>query len=79
MSTPCILVCVIDDRSGYCFGRGCTSDEISKWTNYPDDEHNKKTSDLNTRFEMVERKPRRPKTRRSIIAGLKNNFSRTIS
>ncbi|MFN7125398.1 MAG: DUF1289 domain-containing protein, partial [Allorhizobium sp.] len=34
MESPCILVCSIDDKTGYCFGCGRTRDEIGLWTSY---------------------------------------------
>jgi len=30
--SPCILVCVLDRRSGHCLGCGRTGDEITRWT-----------------------------------------------
>ena len=31
MISPCILVCSIDTKTGYCFGCGRTRDEIAAW------------------------------------------------
>ncbi|MGE0733958.1 MAG: DUF1289 domain-containing protein [Alphaproteobacteria bacterium] len=36
MKSPCILVCQLDHRTGYCFGCGRTGDEIMRWTSYTD-------------------------------------------
>lgn len=32
IESPCILVCVLDSKSGYCFGCGRTSEEIASWS-----------------------------------------------
>jgi predicted Fe-S protein YdhL (DUF1289 family) len=34
MESPCILVCSIDLKTGYCFGCGRTREEIGAWTLY---------------------------------------------
>lgn len=31
IESPCILVCVMDRRTGFCFGCGRTRDEIATW------------------------------------------------
>ena len=31
IATPCIAVCIIDPRSGLCFGCGRTLPEIARW------------------------------------------------
>ncbi|MGE6784651.1 DUF1289 domain-containing protein [Ensifer adhaerens] len=67
MESPCILVCSIDDKTGYCFGCGRTRDEIGRWTLYTDGERRAIMNALPARLDTVERKPRR-ETRRSRIA-----------
>ncbi|MDR6758548.1 putative Fe-S protein YdhL (DUF1289 family) [Mycoplana sp. BE70] len=67
MESPCILVCSIDDVTGYCFGCGRTRDEIGGWTQYSSDERRSIIADLPARLATVERKPRR-ETRRSRMA-----------
>lgn len=67
MESPCILVCSIDDKTGYCFGCGRTREEIGNWTNFSGDERRAIMAGLAARLETVERKPRR-ETRRSRIA-----------
>lgn len=67
MESPCILVCSIDDKTGYCFGCGRTRDEIGNWTLYTDAERHAVMIALPARLETVERKPRR-ETRRSRMA-----------
>lgn len=67
MESPCILVCSIDDKTGYCFGCGRTRDEIADWTSYTDTERRTIMASLSARLETVVRKPRR-ETRRSRMA-----------
>lgn len=64
MESPCILVCSIDMKTGYCFGCGRTRDEIGAWTTYTDQERRSIMQSLPERLETVERKPRR-ETRRT--------------
>jgi hypothetical protein len=67
MESPCILVCSIDDKTGYCFGCGRTREEIGAWTSYTDAERREIMDILPARLETVERRPRR-ETRRSRMA-----------
>lgn len=67
MISPCILVCSIDDKTGYCFGCGRTSSEIAGWIDYSDSERLSIMGALADRLETVERKPRR-ETRRQRMA-----------
>lgn len=63
VESPCILVCSIDMKTGYCFGCGRTRDEIAGWMNFTDGERSGVISELDARLKTVERKPRR-ETRR---------------
>jgi predicted Fe-S protein YdhL (DUF1289 family) len=67
MESPCILVCSIDDKTGYCFGCGRTREEIGAWTTYTSTERREIMSVLPKRLEGVERRPRR-ETRRTRMA-----------
>ena len=67
MLTPCILVCSIDQATGYCFGCGRTLAEIGAWMTYSDDERRQIMEALPERLTKVERKPRR-ETRRQRMA-----------
>jgi len=67
MESPCILVCSIDDKTGYCFGCGRTREEIGAWTSYTSAERRQIMETLAARLETVERRPRR-ETRRSRMA-----------
>lgn len=68
MESPCILVCAIDDKTGYCFGCGRTRDEIAGWTGYTPAKRSTIMAGLADRLETVERKPRRV-TKRRRMAG----------
>ncbi|WP_455271407.1 DUF1289 domain-containing protein [Rhizobium herbae] len=67
METPCILVCSIDIKTGFCFGCGRTRDEIGAWTLYTSQERRDIMDSLPARLETMERKPRR-ETRRTRMA-----------
>lgn len=67
MESPCILVCSIDMKTGYCFGCGRTRDEIGAWTLYTSEQRRNIMDLLPDRLETVERKPRR-ETRRARMA-----------
>lgn len=67
MISPCILVCSIDDRTGYCFGCGRTRDEIAGWMEYADSERRQIIDILPGRLDLIERKPRR-ETKRQRLA-----------
>lgn len=67
MESPCILVCSIDDATGYCFGCGRTRQEIGDWMQYSAEERRAVMAALPARLSVIERKPRR-ETRRSRMA-----------
>ena len=67
MESPCILVCSMDMKTGYCFGCGRTRDEISGWLDMTPQERRDVMAGLPARLETVERKPRR-ETRRMRMA-----------
>jgi hypothetical protein len=71
MESPCILVCSIDDKTGYCFGCGRTRAEIGAWTSYSSDQRRAIMAVLPKRLEGVERRPRR-ETRRTRMARERN-------
>ena len=73
MESPCILVCSIDIKTGYCFGCGRTGAEIGNWTVYSDAERRAIMESLPARLETVERKPRRETRRTRIARELKTN------
>ncbi|MCV3737697.1 DUF1289 domain-containing protein [Rhizobium sp. TRM96647] len=67
MESPCILVCSIDDATGYCYGCGRTREEIGAWTQYTPEQRRALMAALPERLAMVERRPRR-ETRRARMA-----------
>ncbi len=67
IETPCILVCQIDDKTGYCYGCGRTRDEVWAWTKMTPEERREVMATLPARLETVERSPRR-ETRRTRMA-----------
>lgn len=67
IESPCILVCSIDMKTGYCFGCGRTSAEIGAWLTMTPDQRRAVMATLPARLETVERRPRR-ETRRTRMA-----------
>lgn len=67
IESPCILVCSIDMKTGYCFGCGRTQGEISGWIAMTPDERRAVMAELPSRLETVERRPRR-ETKRARMA-----------
>jgi predicted Fe-S protein YdhL (DUF1289 family) len=67
IESPCILVCSMDDKTGYCFGCGRTRGEIASWIGLTPAERRAVMALLPARLETVERRPRR-ETRRTRMA-----------
>lgn len=67
IESPCILVCSVDDKTGYCFGCGRTRAEIAGWITMTPTQRREVMALLPARLETVERRPRR-ETRRSRMA-----------
>ena len=67
MESPCILVCSIDMKTGYCFGCGRTRQEIEDWIGMTPQRRREVMADLPDRLATVERRPRR-ETRRARMA-----------
>ena len=51
--TPCIHVCVIDDRTGLCAGCGRTLDEIACWGSLANDERVRIMAELPDRLDAL--------------------------
>ena len=64
IESPCILVCSVDMKTGYCFGCGRTRDEIAGWLEMTPETRREIMAILPARLETVERWPRR-ETRRA--------------
>lgn len=67
IESPCILVCVIDRQTGYCFGCGRTQDEIGAWLSMTPEIRRSVMAELPHRLATVER-PARRETRRARMA-----------
>ena len=67
IESPCILVCSIDLKTGYCFGCGRTGEEIAGWIGMTPQQRREIMDTLPARLATVERKPRR-ETRRARMA-----------
>ncbi|WFP60897.1 DUF1289 domain-containing protein [Mesorhizobium sp. WSM4904] len=67
IESPCILVCSIDMKTGFCFGCGRTRDEIAGWIAMTPEDRRAVMADLPGRLGTVERRPRR-ETRRARMA-----------
>jgi uncharacterized protein len=68
MQTPCILICQIDMKTGFCFGCGRTRDEISGWVEFSDQERADLMRVLPARMDGIEKRPRRETRRRKMAA-----------
>lgn len=67
IESPCILVCSIDMKTGFCFGCGRTREEIGAWSAMTSEHRREIMAGLPARLETVERRPRR-ETRRARMA-----------
>lgn len=67
IESPCILVCSIDETTGYCFGCGRTRAEIGAWLTMTPQARRAVMAELPARLATVERRPRR-ETRRARLA-----------
>ncbi len=67
IESPCILVCVVDQATGYCFGCGRTREEIGGWLTMSPGERRAVMAELPARLQTVVRPPRR-ETRRARMA-----------
>lgn len=67
IESPCILVCSIDMKTGFCFGCGRTREEIGAWMGMTPEIRRSVMAELPARLETVERRPRR-ETRRTRMA-----------
>ena len=67
IESPCILVCSIDMKTGFCFGCGRTREEIGAWIDMSSETRRSVMAELPARLKTVERRPRR-ETRRGRMA-----------
>lgn len=65
IDSPCILVCSIDEASGFCVGCGRTRDEIAGWISYTEEERRSVMAALPKRMAALPRVPNATETSRS--------------
>lgn len=68
IESPCILVCSMDPRTGFCFGCGRTREEIADWLAYSPAERRAVMDQLAGRLATVVRPERRMTRRRRLAA-----------
>ncbi|MEF2554027.1 DUF1289 domain-containing protein [Aurantimonas sp. A2-1-M11] len=66
IESPCISLCAIDPRSGYCFGCGRTGDEIGAWLAFSPRERRAVMATLPARLATIARPARRETSRRRL-------------
>jgi uncharacterized protein len=69
IESPCILICAIDMKTGYCFGCGRTKEEIGDWLTMSPIMRRSVMEKLPERLENIERKPRRETRRQRLARG----------
>lgn len=57
IETPCILLCSIDEQSGFCFGCGRTREEIASWMALSADQRSAVMKQLPERISGIARPP----------------------
>jgi len=66
IDSPCVLICVIEQNSGYCYGCGRTRDEIAQWSTLAVADQKRLVGELPARVATLERRPRRKTRRRQL-------------
>ncbi|MEO1701369.1 MAG: DUF1289 domain-containing protein [Pseudomonadota bacterium] len=66
MKSPCILVCSIDEKTGFCHGCGRTRTEIGGWTSMTDNDRDEIMERLGGRLDQIVKKPRRVTKRQQL-------------
>jgi len=56
LETPCVNVCLLDEKSGLCAGCGRSGDEIARWVEMTPDERRDIMATLPERLERLERR-----------------------
>jgi len=70
VKSPCVLLCSIEEATGYCHGCGRTVAEISDWLTMSEAERDKlMTVELPRRMEGRQRPPRRETRRKRLARG----------
>jgi uncharacterized protein len=56
LETPCVNICLLDDRSGLCIGCGRSGDEIARWVDMTPARRRAIMDALPERLESLERR-----------------------
>ena len=56
METPCVNVCLLDERSGLCVGCGRSGDEIANWVSMTPGQQRAIMAVLPERLERMQRR-----------------------
>jgi uncharacterized protein len=54
LETPCVNICLLDDKSGLCVGCGRTGDEIARWADMTPEQRRAIMNRLPERLEYME-------------------------
>lgn len=53
IKSPCIAVCAVDSKTGWCLGCARSLKEISEWTKYTDQKRDDVMTELETRMDQL--------------------------
>lgn len=75
IQSPCVLICVIEEKSNLCLGCARTTQEISQWIDYSDETRWQIMAELQARLKNIERLPKRETKRNKLarLLGTKND------
>lgn len=75
IQSPCVLICVMEQKSGLCFGCARTTAEITQWIDYSDKTRSRIMAELEARLATIKRRPRRETKRKKMarILGSSND------
>lgn len=64
VESPCVLICSIDDKTGWCYGCARTGDEIMGWINMSEEERVALVAQIPDRMAQMDRPARKLTKRR---------------
>lgn len=75
IQSPCVLICVIEEKSNLCLGCARTTQEISQWIDYSDETRWQIMAELQARLKTVKRLPKKETKRNKLarLLGTKND------
>ena len=65
IESPCVLVCSIEPTTGYCWGCGRTTREITGWAVYSDEQRTEVMDELPERMAALPERKKRQNRRRT--------------